>query len=281
MPATILDGRARSREILTEVAREAEGFLAAKGRPVGLAFVAVGDDGAQTSYLRGHERAAREVGFFAETHHLPAGIETGPLARFVRRLGEDDAVDGILVGLPLPEGIDAGAVLETLPASKDVDGVCAESRGRLLAGLPGLRPSTPLGVMDLLAASRVPLSGREAVVLGRSGVVGRPMALMLLEADATVTVLHSKSHDVPEACRRADVLIVAVGRQGFVTHDMVKPGSVVVDVGIHPTPEGLRGDVDPGAAEVAGAITPVPGGVGPMTVAMLMKQTLEAARCRS
>lgn len=279
--AAIIDGKLRAAEVRAQLRSEAEAFLNAKGRPVGLAIVMVGDDPASATYVGAKEKAAREVGLYSEIHRLPESTDEGAVRRLVKRLGEDDRVDGILVQLPLPAHIDETEILERVPVEKDVDGFTAASQGRLVTGQRGLRSCTPVGIMDLLAWHGVDLQGKRATVVGRSITVGKPMALLLMEKDATVTVLHSKTQEIADRTQEADILVVAVGKPRFVTPEMVKPGAVVVDVGMHRVDGQLVGDVDEGVAQVAGALTPVPGGVGPMTVAMLMKNTLEAARWRS
>lgn len=278
MTGRILDGKAIGARLRAGLGERVAGL---SFRP-GLRVVRVGDDPASVVYVRSKDRAAKEAGFDSETILLPESVPESELLATVRRLNADPAVDGILVQLPLPKHIDPQKVLEAVDPAKDVDGFHPVNAGRLAAGLPGLVPCTPKGVMHLLAEAGVKLSGARAVVLGRSAIVGRPMAALLLAADATVTMLHSRSRDIAEECRRAEVLVAAVGRAGIVRGDWIAPGAVVVDVGINRTAEGkLTGDVEFEAArERAGWITPVPGGVGPMTIACLLENTLEAALAR-
>jgi len=248
----------------------------------GLAVILVGDDPASAVYVRNKDRAAQQAGLRTLTIPLPASTSEAQLLAAVRRLNADPDVDGILVQLPLPPHIGQRAVIEALDPAKDVDGFHPINVGRLQDGLPGLAPCTPRGVMKLLAAAEIPLRGARALVLGRSAIVGRPMAALLLGADATVTVAHSRTRDLPDECRRADILVVAVGRPEMVRGDWIKPGAAVIDVGINRLPDGrLVGDVAfEECLATAGAITPVPGGVGPMTIACLLENTLEAALAR-
>ncbi|WP_425589871.1 bifunctional methylenetetrahydrofolate dehydrogenase/methenyltetrahydrofolate cyclohydrolase FolD [Roseomonas xinghualingensis] len=278
MTAQLLDGKAIGARLRAGLAERVAGL----GFSPGLRVVRVGDDPASVVYVRSKDRAAKEAGYDSETILLPETVSEADLLAVVRRLNADPAVDGILVQLPLPKHIDPQKVLEAVDPAKDVDGFHPVNAGRLAAGLPGLVPCTPKGVMHLLAEAGVKLSGARAVVLGRSAIVGRPMAALLLAADATVTTLHSRSRDIAEECRRAEVLVAAVGRAGMVKGDWIAPGAVVVDVGINRLPSGkLAGDVEFEAArERAGWITPVPGGVGPMTIACLLENTLEAALAR-
>ncbi|GIH26594.1 bifunctional protein FolD [Acrocarpospora phusangensis] len=275
MTAAILDGRLLAEKV---VAR-ATGDIAALGRAPGLATVLVGDDPASALYVRNKRRQCVAVGIRDLHRRFDADVTQDELAEAIRALGDDPGVTGILLQLPLPPHLDADALLALIPPDKDVDGLTETSAGRLALGRPGLRPCTPLGVLELLDAHGATLSGAEAVVVGRSSLVGKPMAQLLLGRDATVTVCHSRTRDLAAVCRRADVLVVAAGIRGLVAADAVKPGATVIDVGIHRTPGGLRGDVDfPAVSAVAGAITPVPGGVGPMTIAMLLANTVTAAR---
>ena len=278
MTARLLDGKASGARLRAALGARVAGL----GFRPGLRVVRVGEDPASAVYVRSKDRAAKEAGFDSATILLPADVPEAELLALVRRLNADPAVDGILVQLPLPAHIRAQAVLEAVDPAKDVDGFHPVNAGRLAAGLPGLVPCTPKGVMHLLAEAGVTLPGARAVVLGRSAIVGRPMAALLLAADATVTMLHSRSRDVAGECRRAEVLVAAVGRAGMVRGDWVAPGAVVVDVGINRLADGtLAGDVDFSAARAhAGWITPVPGGVGPMTIACLLENTLEAALAR-
>jgi methylenetetrahydrofolate dehydrogenase (NADP+) / methenyltetrahydrofolate cyclohydrolase len=276
--AARIDGTAIAREVRAEVARRAA-RLAAGGHVPGLAVILVGADPASQVYVRNKVKACAEAGIRSVQETYPADLAEAALLARIAALNADDTVHGILVQMPLPPQISAQRVIESIVASKDVDGYSVESAGRLLAGLPGFKPCTPWGCMKLIESTGIALRGKHAVVIGRSNTVGKPMALMLLQADATVTVCHSRTPDLGEATRHADVVVVAVGRAGTLTADMVKPGAVVIDVGMNRNADGkLCGDVDfAGVAEVAGAITPVPGGVGPMTIAMLLSNTVDAA----
>ena len=272
-----MDGKALAARIREEVAREVEAFE----RGIGLATVLVGDDPASDVYIRAKHRATLEVGMTPRDVRLPQETEEAELLELVAELNADDEVDGILVQLPLPSQIDEGRVIRAVDPVKDVDGFHPFNAGLLLAGTPAHVPGTPAGVLALLDEHGVELQGAEAVVVGRSDIVGKPVALLLLHRHATVTICHSRTRDLAAAVRRADVVVAAVGVPGVVTAEMVKPGAAVVDVGINRTDDGLVGDVDPAVAEVAGLLTPVPGGVGPMTIAMLLRSTLRAARYRS
>ncbi len=278
MTARILDGKAIAARLR---ARLAERVAALPFRP-GLRVMRVGDDPASGVYVRNKDRAAQEVGFDSATLHLPADTTEAALLAVIAALNADPAVDGILVQLPLPPQIRPEAAIAAVDPAKDVDGFHPLNAGRLAAGQPGLVPCTPRGVMHILAEAGVTLRGARAVVLGRSQIVGRPMAQLLLSADCTVTVAHSRTRDIAAECRRADVLVAAVGRPEMVRGDWIAPGAVVVDVGINRLADGrLVGDVAfAEAVPVAGAITPVPGGVGPMTIACLIENTLEAALLR-
>ena len=247
---------------------------------VGLATLLVGDDDASDVYVTRKHEAAVAAGLRSVDRRLPADTSEEELLAEIEALNRDDDVDGILVQLPLPPQIDPEPVLRAVEPIKDVDGFHPFNAGRLYAGRPTFVPATPLGIMALLEEYEVPLSGANAVVVGRSTIVGKPVAHLLLGASATVTICHSRTRDLEAEARRADVLVVAIGRAGLVTGDMVKPGAAVVDVGITRTESGLVGDVEPGAAEVAGLLTPVPGGVGPMTIAMLLQNTVRAAGYR-
>jgi methylenetetrahydrofolate dehydrogenase (NADP+)/methenyltetrahydrofolate cyclohydrolase len=275
-----IDGKSVAAAVRSEV-RERVARLAARGVVPGLATVLVGDDPASHLYVGNKEKACQEVGIRSFGHRLPASVGQGELLALVRELGRRTDVHGILVQLPLPASLDPRQVLETLPPDKDVDGLHPVSQGRLLAGEPGLRPCTPLGVMRLLDETRVTLKGARAVVVGRSVLVGKPVALLLLERHATVTMCHSRTADLGAEVARADVVVAATGQAGLVRGAWIQPGAVVIDVGINRGPDGkLCGDVEFAAArERASFITPVPGGVGPMTVAMLLANTVSAAEC--
>ncbi len=281
MSATVIDGKAVAAEVRERVAAEVRDLGESSGEVPGLATVLVGDDPASAVYVRNKRRATEEVGMRSIHHGLDGSTSQGELLDLLAGLNADDAVDGILVQLPLPTGIDQDTVIAAIDPAKDVDGLTAPSAGLLAQGRPGLVPCTPQGVMELLSHAGVDPAGAEAVVVGRSILVGRPLASLLLNADATVTVCHSRTRDLAAVCRRADILVAAVGRPALVRADWVKPGAAVIDVGMNRTDEGLVGDVDFAAvSEVAGAITPVPGGVGPMTIAMLLSNTVSAARKR-
>jgi methylenetetrahydrofolate dehydrogenase (NADP+)/methenyltetrahydrofolate cyclohydrolase len=273
--ATIMDGKALAERIRAEVAQEAKEFDS-----LGLATVLVGDDPASEIYIRRKHEAAREAGITAHDHHLPAETTEDELLALIAELNADDSVDGILVQLPLPDQIDEARALRAVDPVKDVDGFHPASAGQLYLDDPTFVPATPLGIMALLEEYAVPLEGARAVVIGRSTIVGKPAALLLLRANATVTICHSRTRDLAAHVGEADVVVAAVGKADVVTAEMVKPGSVVIDVGMNRTEDGLRGDVDPAAAERAGLITPVPGGVGPMTIAMLLRNTIKAAKFR-
>jgi methylenetetrahydrofolate dehydrogenase (NADP+)/methenyltetrahydrofolate cyclohydrolase len=278
VPATLIDGKAVAAEVRAEVARGVEGFAAEHGRRPGLATVLVGDDPASHIYVGSKRKLTEEVGMRSVHHGLAADVAPAELLALVEQLGADQEVDGILVQLPLPEGHDQDAVIARIDPAKDVDGLTAASAGLLAQGRPGLVPCTPLGVMELLRASGAEVEGAEAAIVGRSILVGRPLASLLVNANATVTMCHSRTRDLPSVTGRADILVAAAGSPGLVTAEMVKPGATVIDVGTNRTDDGLIGDVDfEPVVQVAGAITPVPGGVGPMTIAMLLRNTLEAA----
>ncbi len=279
MTARLIDGTAVARRVREDVARGVEKLLAAGGVAPGLATVLIGDDPASEVYVRNKRRLSVEAGMQDRHRHLPGDVDQDSAAALIDELADDPAVSGILLQLPTPKHLDSDALIARIPAEKDVDGLTTANAGLLAQGRPGLRPCTPAGVMTLLDEYDVELSGAEAVVVGRSVLVGKPMAQLLLARNATVTVCHSRTRDLAEVCRRADVLVVAAGIPGLVGGDAVKPGATVIDVGIHRGENGLRGDVEFDAvAEVAGAITPVPGGVGPMTIAMLLANTLTAAK---
>jgi methylenetetrahydrofolate dehydrogenase (NADP+)/methenyltetrahydrofolate cyclohydrolase len=277
MTARILDGKKLSAEIRASV-KEETAFLREKGIVPGLAVVLVGDDPASKVYVGQKEKGCLEAGFASFLHRLPDSTTQEELLDLIGRLNGDASVHGILVQLPLPRQIDPDTVLAAIRPEKDVDGFHPVNVGRLVAGLPACEPCTPKGILRLLKSTGIPLAGKEAVVIGRSNIVGKPVALMLLAESATVTVCHSRTKDLAEHVRRADILVAAIGKPRFVTADMVKEGAVVVDVGINRLEEGLVGDVDFGpVSEKAAWITPVPGGVGPMTIAMLLENTLEQA----
>ena len=279
MSAQVIDGRAVAAQVRASVAADVAQFTAAHGRPPGLATVLIGDDPASAVYVAGKRRASGEVGIQSFHRELPPSTTQKEALAVIDELNTDAAVSGILCQLPVPEHLDGDAITGRIDPDKDVDGLSVVNAGRLSLGLPGLRPCTPLGVMILLEHARAALSGARAVVLGRSNLFGKPMAALLLAANATVSVCHSRTRDLPAVCREADVLVAAVGRAEMVRADWVKPGAAVIDVGITRTPDGLLGDVAfAEVAEVASAITPVPGGVGPMTVACLMRNTLQAAK---
>jgi methylenetetrahydrofolate dehydrogenase (NADP+)/methenyltetrahydrofolate cyclohydrolase len=279
--AVVIDGRAVAAAVRERVAGEVSAFAAEQGRAPSLATVLVGEDPASEIYIRNKRRACEEVGIGSIHHGLAAETSEEDLLDLVAGLGLDDSVDGILVQLPVPDQIDPDRVVATIDPGKDVDGLTPFNAGLLAHGTPGLTPCTPAGVIELLRSRAVALEGAEAVVVGRSKLVGVPVARLLLDANATVTVCHSRTRDLPAVCRRADVLVAAVGVPRLIGADAVKPGAVVIDVGMNRTEDGLCGDVDfEAAAEVASAITPVPGGVGPMTIAMLLVNTLAAARAR-
>ncbi|HVC42760.1 MAG TPA: bifunctional methylenetetrahydrofolate dehydrogenase/methenyltetrahydrofolate cyclohydrolase FolD [Candidatus Saccharimonadales bacterium] len=282
MSAVIVDGRAVAAELREELAAEIVAMTADGSRPPSLAVVLCGDDPASAIYVRNKGRAAERAGVRFALHTPPAESTTGELVDLVRRLDADDDVDGILVQLPLPAHIDAQAVTERVSQRKDADGFHPCNFGRLAEGHPGpVAPCTPLGCMELLRRSDLEIRGRRAVVIGRSTIVGRPIALLLTNADATVTICHSQTRDLPAVCREADILVAAIGRPGMVDSSYVKPGAFVIDVGTTPVNGRVMGDVDRASVEpVAGWLTPVPGGVGPMTIAMLLRNTVSLARAR-
>lgn len=278
MTARILDGRALAQKLRAAYRRRA-GELALAGARPGLAVILVGDDAASRVYVRSKTEACAQAGFHSEKYVYSAGVAPRTVLDRIAELNADPKIHGILVQLPLPGQFDADRVLEAIAPEKDVDGFCAENVGALMQGRPRLIPCTPQGVMKFFEDADIPVKGREAVVVGRSNIVGKPMAMLLMHAGATVTVCHSQTLDVAAHCRRADILVAAVGRPKRITGDMIKPGAAVIDVGMNRLPDGrLCGDVDFAAArEVAAFITPVPGGVGPMTVTMLLANTLKSA----
>ena len=278
MTARLIDGNALSRQIRADVARRAAA-LTARGHKPGLAVILVGDDPASQVYVRNKVKACVEAGLHSVFEKFDATLSQAELLARVAALNADAAIHGILVQMPLPKHIDPHKVIEAIAPSKDVDGYSVLSAGQTLAGLPGFRPCTPYGCMKLIESTGVDLRSKHAVVIGRSNTVGKPMALLLLQANATVTICHSATPDIGHHTRQADVVVAAVGRRNTLRADMVKPGAIVIDVGINRDDKGkLCGDVDfAGVSQIASAITPVPGGVGPMTITMLLVNTLEAA----
>jgi methylenetetrahydrofolate dehydrogenase (NADP+)/methenyltetrahydrofolate cyclohydrolase len=282
MAAEIIDGKAIAQQVRAEVRADVQGWTAGGHHPPGLATILVGDDPASAVYVANKQKACVEVGMGGFSHDLPTDTSQAEVERLIDELGADDRVSGILLQLPTPDHIDGPYLTTLIPAAKDVDGLTPVSAGLLAKGLPGLRPATPSGVIELLRRHDVELVGAEAVVVGRSDLVGKPVAALLLAEHCTVTICHSRTRDLPAVCRRADILIAAVGRPEMVKGDWIKPGATVIDVGINRTEAGLVGDVEfESAVEVAGLITPVPGGVGPMTIAMLLRNTFEAARAQA
>lgn len=302
MSAIILDGTRIAAEIRNEVTAEVKSLTAAGLQP-GLAVILAGKNSASEVYVRGKVKSSQEVGIYSEKHTPPEDVSTEELLGLVGELNRRDEIDGILVQLPLPAQVDSKRVLLAVDPAKDVDGFHPMNVGLLSTQRPGLVPCTPLGIMEMLRRSGVTVAGQEAVVIGRSDIVGKPMAMLLVNANATVTVCHSKTRDLASLCRRADLLVAALGRAGLVTRDLVRPGATVIDVGMNRVTEAaefrrlfpnnkqreetfrtkgsvLVGDVHPEVAEVAGRITPVPGGVGPLTIAMLMSNTVRAAKLR-
>jgi methylenetetrahydrofolate dehydrogenase (NADP+)/methenyltetrahydrofolate cyclohydrolase len=279
MTATLIDGKAIAQKVRADVKRDVDAWTASGRTAPGLATILVGNDPGSAVYVAGKQKASAEVGIEGFSYNLPADTSQEEVEQLIAELGADERVSGILLQLPTPPQIDGAHLTTLIDARKDVDGLTPVSAGLLVKGLPGLRPCTPSGVIELLHRYDVDLVGAEAVVVGRSDLVGKPVAALLLAEHATVTICHSRTRDLPEVCRRADVLIAAVGRPEMLKGDWVKPGATVIDVGINRTDAGLVGDVEfASAVEVAGLITPVPGGVGPMTIAMLLRNTLEAAR---
>ena len=302
MPATILDGTKIAQDIRAEVAAEARTMAAAGVRP-GLAVMLVGHNPASEIYVRGKVKACEEIGVYSEKLTPAESSTTEELLALIEDLNRRDEIDGILVQLPLPAHVDAKKVLLAVDPAKDVDGFHPMNVGFLSTQRPGLVPCTPAGVIEILKRSQIPIAGRDAVVVGRSDIVGKPAAMLLINANATVTVCHSKTHDLPGVCRRADILVAAIGRAGMITRDFVKPGVTVIYVGMNTVTDAaefqrffagnakreetfrkkgstLIGDVHPEVAEIAGAFTPVPGGVGPLTIAMLMFNSVKAAKMR-
>lgn len=278
MAARLIDGKAIAAEVRSRTAAEAAALAGRLGRPPGLATVLVGEDPASQVYVRNKRQASEEAGMRSIHRELPETASEEELLAVVAELNRDEEVDGILVQLPLPDAIDQDAVVAAIHPVKDVDGLTATNAGLLAQGRPGLVACTPSGVMEMLSHEGIEVEGADAAIVGRSILVGRPLAALLTNASATVTVCHSRTRDLGEVCRRADILVAAVGSPRMVPAEWVKPGATVIDVGINRTDEGLVGDVDfEAASEVAGAITPVPGGVGPMTIAMLLQNTVRAA----
>jgi methylenetetrahydrofolate dehydrogenase (NADP+)/methenyltetrahydrofolate cyclohydrolase len=283
MPATILDGKKLAQQIRSELAEEVVEFIQNNGAVPCLAAVLVGDDPASEVYVRNKRKACEAVGIESQLHRLPKDAAAEDLLKLIAKLNKDNEVHGILVQLPLPRQIDASRVLHAVSPAKDVDAFHPENVGRLVQGRPRFLPCTPYGVQQLLVRNQIEIAGRHVVIVGRSDIVGRPLSIMLSQrgagGDATVTLCHSRSRDLPSITRQADILIAAIGQPKFIQANMIKPGAAVVDVGINRTEDGLVGDVDfEPAREVAGAITPVPGGVGPLTIAMLLRNTLAAAQ---
>ena len=302
MSATILDGNKIAAEIRAEVAEDVRMLTAARMRP-GLAVILAGHHSASEIYVRGKVKSCEELGIYSEKHTPPDTISTGELLELVQDLNRREEIDGILVQLPLPGQVDSKKILMAVDPAKDVDGFHPVNVGFLSTQRPGLVPCTPAGIIEILKRSNIPIAGQEAVVVGRSDIVGKPTAMLLINGNATVTVCHSKTRDLPGVCRRADILVAAMGRAGMITRDFVKRGATLIDVGINKVTDRaeferlfagnvkreeafrakgstLVGDVHPEVAEVAGAITPVPGGVGPLTIAMLMVNTVKAAKMR-
>jgi methylenetetrahydrofolate dehydrogenase (NADP+) / methenyltetrahydrofolate cyclohydrolase len=276
MTATRIDGKALAAKVRAEVAEDVRTY----GKPVCLATILVGDDPASHVYVGSKHKASHEAGIDSRDHRFPADTSESEILDLLAELNADDDVDGILVQLPLPEHMDEAKVLRTVDPAKDVDGFHPLNAGLLFLGEPFLVAATPCGIMVMLSEYGIELKGKEAVVIGRSEIVGKPMSMLLLAENATVTICHSRTTNLAAHTRRADVLVSAVGRPGFVTPDMVKPGATVIDVGVNRTEAGLVGDVDPAVFDVAGLMTPVPGGVGPMTIAMLLRNTLTASQHR-
>jgi methylenetetrahydrofolate dehydrogenase (NADP+) / methenyltetrahydrofolate cyclohydrolase len=282
MAARVIDGKAVAARVRAEVADGVAEFAAQHGRPPGLATVLIGEDPASAIYVGSKQKVTGEVGMRGFDHRLAADVPREEVVELIERLNADPDVSGILCQLPVPDHLDGIELTGLIDPGKDVDGLTPTSAGLLARGEPGLVPATPQGVMELIDSAGVDPEGKEAVIVGRSNLVGRPLFSLLLGANATVTVCHSRTRDLGEVCRRAEILVAAAGQPRLVTGDMIRPGATVIDVGTNRTDDGLVGDVDFDAAkEVAGAITPVPGGVGPMTIAMLLANTVRAARARS
>ena len=277
MPAKIIDGREVAARVRADVAREVAAITERAGQPPGLATILVGEDPASAIYVGNKRKASAEVGIADFHRPLPADSSHPDVAAVIDDFNSNPEVTGILLQLPVPEGLDGAALTGMILPEKDVDGLTPISSGRLMKGIPGLRPATPVGVIELLDSYEIELEGAEAVVVGRSDLVGKPVSFLLLHRNATVTICHSRTRDLPGVCARADVLIAAVGSPALIGGDYIKPGAAVIDVGINRTQDGLRGDVDFDAAvERAAFVSPVPGGVGPMTIAMLLRNTVAA-----
>lgn len=277
MSANLIDGKAISASLREKIASDAAEFEKKNGRKIGLAVMLVGENPASKVYVRNKILACEQTGIASYEYYLPATSSTEEVIEVVRALNADDKVDGLLVQLPLPEGIDEKRVLREVSPAKDVDGFHAVNAGNLMLGNPCLSACTPTGIMELIKSTGVDVSGKNAVVVGRSNIVGKPVALMLLAANATVTICHSRTQNLAEFTRAADILVVAIGKKEFVTGDMIKKGAIVIDVGMNRADK-LYGDVHfESASKVAGYITPVPGGVGPMTITMLLQNTVKAA----
>ena len=280
--AKIIDGKAISQQVRDEIANEVEA-LKEQGITPGLAVIIVGDNPASRVYVNNKKKACEQLGMKSEEYALPEQTQEEELIALINKLNKRDDINGILCQLPLPSHIDDKVVIESISPKKDVDAFCTENVGKIMIGDYSFLPCTPAGIMQMLQKENIDVTGKTCVVIGRSNIVGKPMAMLLLHANGTVTVCHSKTENLKEVCRSADILVAAVGRAYFVTADMVKPGAVVIDVGMNRNNEGkLCGDVDfENVKEVASAITPVPGGVGPMTITMLMKNTLTAAKLQN
>jgi methylenetetrahydrofolate dehydrogenase (NADP+)/methenyltetrahydrofolate cyclohydrolase len=278
----IVDGKALSQQIRGELAEEVRKLAEAGRRPPCLAVVLVGDNPASASYIKGKRRACARVGMQSVERDLPASAGEADVLALVDELNRDDSIDGILVQLPLPDGVSASAVARAVDPAKDVDGLHPMNSGRLLQGVPGLYPCTPVGIIEVLDRHEIPIEGAHAVVVGRSEIVGKPVSLLLLHRHATVTICHSRTRDLPGVCREADILVAAVGRARMIQPDWVKPGAAVIDVGVNEVDGKLVGDVDfDGVQGIAGLVTPPRGGVGPMTITMLLRNTLQAYRERT
>lgn len=274
-----IDGKAVSAALEADLTQEVARLTQEAGRAPGLAVVIAGADPASELYVKRKIEACKRVGVRSLDFHLPATASQEDVLAIVRQLNDDPTVDGILVQLPLPDGVDPDTILQTIHPDKDVDGFHPQNLGNMLIGRPSLTPATPTGVMELLKRYEIPLSGMDAVVIGRSNIVGKPMAMLLTNADATVTLCHSRTRDLAAKVRGADLVVAAVGRPHMITPDMIKPGAIVIDVGTNRLPDGkLAGDVRPDVEEVAGWLTPVPGGVGPMTIGILLMNTVKAFR---